>query len=190
MGYARLQLVVKNMIEKLAERLSENFQLSNVLEKKPELAFLQVKKSQLEMFLKHLRDQENYTHLSFLIASDHIENKIFRLTYMLHNYATKHDLGVHVEISRENAEMISIHNLWAQAWTYQRELKEMYGIEFPESPRLNEEFCLEGWDEMPPMRRDFDTVKYCAEHFNDREGRATEDTKQTMKVKIYPERGE
>lgn len=177
-------------MNKLKQYLSENFQLLGFQEQKNELAFLQVEKMILELLLKDLRDSKNYTHLSFLIASDHIEKGLFRLTYMLHNYQTKHDLGVQVEIDRENAEMTSIHHLWAQAWTYQRELKEMYGIEFPESPRLNEEFCLEGWQDIPPMRREFDTAKYSERQFNNRDGRATEDTKQTMKIKIYPERGE
>ena len=26
--------------------------------------------------------------------------------------------------------------------------------------RVDEDFMLEGWDDMPPMRRDFDTAKY------------------------------
>ncbi|MBT5228671.1 MAG: NADH-quinone oxidoreductase subunit C [Methylococcales bacterium] len=178
------------MIEALKQRLSEHFQLTNLTIKNAGLAFLWVEKHELEMLLRQLRDFEGYTHLSFIIASDHIEKNQFKLTYMLHNYDTKHDLGVHVDISRVNASMHSIHPLWAQAWTYQRELKEMYGIDFPESPRVDEDFCLEGWDDMPPMRRDFDTVKYCEEHFDDRDGRATEENRQTMKVNIYPERGE
>ncbi len=177
-------------MNKLKQHLEENFTLLGFQEKKTELAFLQIEKTQLELLLINLRDSENYTHLSFLIASDHIEKGLFRLTYMLHNYQTKHDLGVQVDIDRENEEMTSIHHLWAQAWTYQRELKEMYGIDFPNSPRLDEEFCLEGWQDIPPMRRDFDTVKYCEQQFNNRDGRATEDTKQTMKIKIYPDRGE
>jgi NADH-quinone oxidoreductase subunit C len=97
-------------------------------------------------------------------------------------------LGVHVEIDRENAEMTSIHTLWAQAWAYQRELREMYGVRFPGSPRLDENFCLEGWDDIPPMRRDFDTAAYSTEHFGHLD-RTSEEPRQYMKVQFYPNRG-
>ncbi len=120
---------------------------------------------------------------------DYIEDGIFTLVYMLHNYEQNHDLAIHVDISRDEAEMTSIHTLWAQAWTYQRELREMYGIRFPGSPRLDEDFCLEGWDQIPPMRREFDTKKFSQERFGHREGRSSEEPREHMKVELYPNRG-
>jgi NADH-quinone oxidoreductase subunit C len=88
-------------------------------------------------------------------------------------------------ISRENAEMVSCHNLWKHVETYQRELREMYGINFPGSPGVNDNFILEGWDQIPPMRRDFDTMKYSEETFVFRDGRATNDPAKYMKEKLY-----
>ena len=35
-----------------------------------------------------------YTHLSFFTAVDQIEEGLFELLYMLHNYNLTHDLGV------------------------------------------------------------------------------------------------
>jgi NADH-quinone oxidoreductase subunit C len=70
--------------------------------------------------------------------------------------------------------------------TYQRELKEMFGIDFQGSPRVNEAFILEGWDNIPPMRRDFDTKKYSEETYFPREGRGTNDPSEYMKQKLYP----
>jgi len=85
--------------------------------------------------------------------------------------------------------MTSIHTLWAQAWTYQRELRELWGIDFPGSPRIEEDFCLEGWDEIPPMRREFDTVEYCERTFESRDGRETVDPREHMHEVIFPQRG-
>jgi NADH-quinone oxidoreductase subunit C len=89
-------------------------------------------------------------------------------------------------IDRTEATMTSAHHLWKQIATYQRELKEMYGIDFPGSPGLNESFILEGWDNIPPMRRDFDTKKYAAETFFPRERPKTNDPGEYMKSKLYP----
>jgi NADH-quinone oxidoreductase subunit C len=83
--------------------------------------------------------------------------------------------------------MESIHEIWPTAATYQRELREMFGIDFPGSPRLHEEFILEGWNDIPPYRRDFDTLKYAQANYRDRPGRETHDPEQHMKQQLYPD---
>ena len=150
-------------MNEMLQRLERDFNVSDIIERKPGLTTLTVTKQSAETLLRELRDREGYTHLNFMTCIDYIEDGIFTLVYMVHNYDKKHSLSVHVNISRDNEEMVSIHTLWAQAWTYQRELREMYGIRFPGSPRLDEDFCLEGWDQIPPMRREFDTKKFSEE---------------------------
>lgn len=176
-------------MRELLDRLASDFGVTDIIELRPATTALKVKKEQGERLIRELRDCEGFTHLSFITCTDWIEDGIFRLTYMLHNYDMNWSLAVHVDLDRDSAEMTSIHGLWAQAWTYQRELREMYGISFPGSPRLHEDFCLEGWDNMPPMRRDFDTAKYSAETFGHREGRVTIVPREHMKVQFYPNRG-
>ncbi len=173
----------------MLERLKRDFSVTEVTECPPRMTTLKVDKNNAERLIRELRDRENYTHLNFMTCIDYIEDGIFTLVYMLHNYDKKHSLSVHVNISRDNEEMVSIHTLWAQAWTYQRELREMYGIRFPGSPRLDEDFCLEGWDQIPPMRREFDTKKFSQERFGHREGRSSEEPREHMKVELYPNRG-
>ena len=152
-----------------------------------DLAFLKVEAPKARHFIMDLRDHYGFTHLVFLTAVDYLEDGIFTLTYMLHNYEAHWDIGVQVDIPRENASMESIHDLWAQAATYQRELKEMFGIDFPDSPRVDEPFILEGWHDLPPMRREFDTKEYSKRTFFPRPGRSTNDPADYMRRKLYPE---
>jgi NADH-quinone oxidoreductase subunit C len=173
----------------MLERLSKEFRVTDIIERHPGLTTLTVDKDVAETLLRELRDREGYTHLNFMTAIDYIEQGVFTLVYMLHNYVTKESLSVHVNIDRDNAEMTSIHTLWAQAWTYQRELRELWGIDFPGSPRIEEDFCLEGWDEIPPMRKEFDTVEYCERTFTSRDGRGTIDPREHMAEIIFPNRG-
>jgi NADH-quinone oxidoreductase subunit C len=173
----------------LLDRLATDFGIYDISDRKPAITTLKVEKQQAERLIRELRDREGYTHLNFITCIDYIEQGIFTLVYMLHNYGDKSTLGVEVDIDRENAEMTSIHTLWAQAWTYQRELREMFGINFPGSPRQEEDFCLEGWDDIPPMRREFNTKTYSTETFGHREGRVSEDPREHMKAQLYPTRG-
>jgi len=176
-------------MNELIKRLQRDFGVDDINQRKPSLTTFRVRKDSAETLLRELRDREGYTHLNFITCIDYIEDDIFTLVYMLHNYDNKHSLGIHVDISRDSEDMVSIHTLWAQAWTYQRELREMYGINFPGSPRLEEDFCLEGWDDIPPMRREFDTKEFSQERFGHREGRESEVPRDHMKVELYPNRG-
>ena len=174
-------------MKELLSRLKERLTFSEIVTQREDLTFVTVPKDDAVMLLTHLRDIEKYTHLVFLTAVDLIEQDVFRLVYMLHNYESHTDIGVYVELDRNNPVMESIHHLWAQGATFQRELKEMFGIDFPGSPRVDESFILEGWQEMPPMRRDFDTRAYSEKTYFPRPGRTTHDPREYMKEQLYPD---
>lgn len=157
-----------------------------------DLAFVTVSPAAARHLIMDLRDRFGFTHLVFLTAVDYIEEDKFLLTYLLHNYDKHMDIGVQVPIGRDGQDgkdpacMESIHDLWAQAGTYQRELKEMFGIDFPGSPRVDEAFILEGWDDVPPMRREFDTKQYSETTYFPRPGRSSNDPAEYMRRKLYP----
>ena len=177
-------------MKQLFERLQPLFAVTDFKEQRDNLCFLRTPKDRAEMLIRHLRDHEGFSHLVFFTAVDYIEDGIFRLIYMLHNYGTKDTLGVQVDLPREESVMTSIHELWAQAALYQRELKEMFGIDFPGSPGVDEDFLLEGWDEIPPMRREFDTRAYAEKTFFPRPGRKTKDPRTHMQEQLYPDGGD
>jgi len=170
----------------LIDELKKKYELKKFTQQNEFTCFVTVSKKHAVPFITHLRDVENFTHLSLVTAVDRIEEDLFQITYILHNYQLKMDLGVRVFINRNEPVMESIHHLWKQAATYQRELKEMFGIDFPGSPGVDESLFLEGWDNIPPMRRDFDTRKYVSETYFPRKGRKTHDPATYMRNKLYP----
>ncbi len=172
---------------KIIERLKTKFHISDLIEKREDLAFFTAEKKDAESILMYLKEFEGYSHLTFINAVDWIEEDKFQITYLLGNYKENHNLGLRIFIDRKIPEMISVHNLWKHAWQFQREMKELFGINFPDSPRLNEPFVLEGWEDIPPMRRDFDTKEYSDKTYFPRKGRKSYDPKTYMKEKLYPE---
>ena len=156
--------------------------------------YLTCKKDETISLLTYLRDLEGFKHLVLITAVDWIEKNLFQLTYLLNNPSIKQELGIRTFIERstwpEESQMQSAHHLWPAAKTYQRELHEMFGIDFPGSPEVNDPLILEYWDGIPPYRRDFDTKKYSEETYFPREGRFTKEPEQYMKEKLYPNEGE
>lgn len=175
------------MIEDKDRTVQENNQSGR---QRKGLEFISVQAADAVSYISHLRDIQGYTHLVLLTAIDYIEDAVFRLTYMVHNFAKRSDIGVQVDIPRDGASMESIHHLWPHAATYQRELKEMFGIDFPGSPGVDDSFILEGWSEIPPMRREFDTKAYSEKTYFPRPGRVTHDTTEYMKEKLYSSEAE
>ncbi|WP_218152834.1 NADH-quinone oxidoreductase subunit C [Tropicimonas isoalkanivorans] len=167
--------------------LKQRHSLGQLEPKGGKLAFVTVPRENLRGLLTELRDVHGFTHLVLLTAVDWMEDGLFQLTYMLNNRGRDMTLGIRVMLDRQEAQGDSIHDLWPTAATYQRELKEMFGIDFPGSPRIDEEFILEGWTDLPPYRRDFDSLAYSQQTYAERPGRVTHDPREYMKSKLYPD---
>ncbi len=174
-------------MQQLYDDLKARFALDGFTERRPDLAFVTVPREHLRALLLHLRDIEGFTHLVLLTAVDWIEDDQFQLTYLLNDRARARDLGVRLMLPREDTQMDSIHDIWPTAATYQRELREMFGIGFPDSPGVDDDFILEGWVDIPPYRREFDTLEFSRETYPERPGRETHDPAQYMKQKLYPD---
>jgi len=173
-------------MENLINKLSKAFELKDVVYQRPDLTFATANKENVISLITHMRDYEGFSHFVMLSCVDWIEDNLFQLTYILNNPKEKYDLAIRCMINRDEATMTSAHHLWKVIATYQRELKEMYGIDFPGSPRVNESFILEGWDDIPPMRRDFNTKQYSADTFFPRERPETNDPKEYMQKQMHP----
>jgi NADH-quinone oxidoreductase subunit C len=93
---------------------------------------------------------------------------------------------VELNIPRVESQLPTLLKLFPQAEVMERDLHEMYGIKFIGNPTLYD-FALEDWQEIPPLRREFDTLKYVNEHFDFRKGR--EDNRD-VKAEIKRRRAE
>ncbi len=173
----------------LIARLKKHYKLTDPDYRRPDLTFVTAKKDELRALLIEMRDREGFTHLTLLTAVDWLEDGVFQLTYMMNNRAANQTLALRVMLPRDAAVGDTIHDLWPTAETYQRELKEMFGIDFPGSPRVDDEFILEGWTDLPPYRRDFDSLAYSLQTYRERPGRRTNDPREHMKKHLHPDDG-
>ena len=129
-----------------------------------------VDKQYLVSILTYLKESLGYIHLSHITCVDWLEEGEFEIIFILWSPEEKIKAFVRVCVDRENPVMPNIDMIWRQAHTYEREMREMYGIQF-EGLEAPEEFVLEDWQGPPPMRRDFDTEAYANDTFFHRPGR-------------------
>ena len=100
-----------------------------------------------------------FEHLSNILAVDWIEEGEFELVYNLFSYSQRLHVTLKIRIDRETPRAPTILDLWPQAQVYEREIHEFFGILFEGNPNL-EPFFLHNWQDIPPLRKDFDTEEY------------------------------
>ncbi len=144
---------------------------------RPRLAQVGIEPAKAVPLLTWLKEHRGFLTLVHLSAVDWIEQGEFQLTWLLGNPETENRLMICARIDRENPVAETVSGLWPQAVTYEQEIHEMFGISFPGSPRQGTPFILEGWKEIPPMRRDFDTLAFVERNIPGREGRKHIDTR-------------
>ncbi len=124
----------------------------------------------IPQILNYLKVNLGYIHLSHISCVDWLEEGEFEIVYIVWSPEDKVKVFVRTRIDREEGVLPNIDMIWRQANTYERELREMFGIEV-DGLVAPDEFLLEDWEGMPPMRRDFDTEAYADETFWHRPGR-------------------
>ena len=128
----------------------------------------EVVKEDVHSLLIYLKNS-GWRQMSYLSAVDWPEEDKMEMIYILFNW----DKGVHVQIrskiERVNPEMDSILPIYPGCKYYEREAHEFFGIVFHGNPDAMKQLILEGWDDIPPLRKDFDPRAYSEAHFPQRE---------------------
>jgi len=167
----------------MIEKLKQHYEIE---QKNERLFKIRIKKEELITAISFISSNTNFITLSQISCTDWIEDEVFALNYILTTDIRDKNLMVEVNIVRDNSELPTLLNLFPQAEVMERDLHEMYGIKFLGNPTLYD-FALENWNNIPPLRREFDTLAYVNEQFNFRGGR--EDNKD-VKAEIKRRRAE
>ena len=155
----------------------------DVTEKNPRLFSIEVDSREAwREAIDFVTTHTEFVTLSQIACADWIEEEIFLLTYLFTDHARSQNLMLKVPIGRDGEGLPSLSSRFPQAEVMERDLHEMYGIPFEGNDTLYA-FVLEGWTDLPPMRREFDTLAYVHEHYDFQRGR--EDNKD---VKVEQKR--
>ena len=122
-------------------------------------------------FLKN----NGFAHLAMISCVDRIDQEKLELVYILSRYlepgspaAGKENVNnviLKTVIDRQAPLIISVIPIFENAEPYEREIHELFGVNFEGHPRLTPLF-LEREYETPPFRKDFDTREYVRNTFD------------------------
>jgi len=155
-------------VEYLQDLVSKNFHIITQEVISPYQVSFVVERNEVHLLLSALKSA-GWIQMSYLSAVDWPEENKFELVYILMNWDKAVHVQIRTNIDRENPTMDSIIPIFPGAKYYERECHEFFGIKFPGNPDYHKQLILEMWDDIPPLRKDFDPKAYSDRKFPKRE---------------------
>jgi len=158
--------------ESLREKLEATFKDVQITVLAESRVTVTARSDSVPAVLRFLKDL-GLDHLALVSAVDWIEEGVFELCYVLTSYMENDDevtgreklhIILKTTIPRERPQFKTVTGIFPNAEPYEREIHELFGIEFEGHKRLTPLF-LEREYEIPPFRKDFDTRKYVEDVF-------------------------
>jgi len=156
------------MIEKeIIDKIKEKFEVEGSIQRERRV-IVKIAPDKLVELCKFIKDL-GFEHLSSLSVTDWPKRGIYEHTYHAWSYKDKILITIKTEINRDKPEIDSVYPVWGEsAQIHEREMHELFGVEYKGNPDLSPLF-LEEWHEKPPFRKDFDWREYVRKNFYDKE---------------------
>lgn len=107
-------------------------------------------------FAKQLRNDEAL-HFDFLFCITCVDWKTHvTMVYHLTSTAYRHNIVVKVKLAVANPAIESVSGIWKTANFHEREVYEMFGVNFINHPDLRLLILPDGWEGKNPMLKDFE----------------------------------
>lgn len=78
------------------------------------------------------------------------------MVYHLTSTVYRHNIVVKIKLDRNNPEIETVSHLWRTAEFHEREVYEMFGVNFLHHPDLRLLVLPDGWEGKNPLRKDFE----------------------------------
>ena len=146
--------LVENSYKVLSTEVVDKYQVS-----------FEVKKEDVHSLLTLLKTS-GWIQLSYLSAVDWPLDNEFELVYIVFNWDKPVHIQIRARVDRDAPKINSILPIYPGCKYYEREAHEFFGIKFPGNPDHELQLILEEWDDIPPMRKDFDPRAYSDRKFS------------------------
>jgi NADH-quinone oxidoreductase subunit C len=107
-------------------------------------------------FAQQLR-QDSSLSFDYLFCLTCIDWKThLTMVYHLSSTTYRHNIVVKAKLDRSNPEIETVSHIWRTAEFHEREVYEMFGVNFLNHPDLRLLILPDGWEGKNPLRKDFE----------------------------------
>jgi NADH-quinone oxidoreductase subunit C len=109
-------------------------------------------------FAQQLHSNESL-QFDYLFCLTCIDFKInLTMVYHLSSTIFRHNIVIKSVLNRDKPEIETVSHIWKTADFHEREVYEMFGVNFLNHPDLRLLILPDGWEGKNPMRKDFEDV--------------------------------
>ncbi len=116
---------------------------------------VKVKKEKLVEVAVFLKDVLGFDHPAAGTGVDYPARKEFEVIYHIWSTSSKVLMALKTAVSRDEPRLKTLIPVWEGVNLHERETHELLGVEFEGHPNLTGLLLPEGWDKIPPLRKDF-----------------------------------
>jgi len=155
--------------ERIVKDIKEKFNIAGEVKRKRRVWII-VEKKDLIKVSEWIKVQ-GFEHLSAISVVDWLEAGIYEITYHVWSLKSNILTTIKTSIDRQEPVIDSVISVWDRsAGIHERELHELFGVNFEGNPDLAQLF-LEDWEGPPPFRKDFNWREYTREKYFDSENK-------------------
>ena len=129
---------------------------SAVMEDGSDFLTINIEATDWVSFAQHLRNDASL-QFNFLFCLTCVDWKThLTMVYHLRSTIHRHELVVKAKVDRINPEIETVCHIWRTAEFHEREVYEMFGVNFLNHPDLRLLILPDGWEGKKPMLKDFE----------------------------------
>ena len=115
-----------------------------------------VEVAEWKSFAQQLRNDTNLS-FDFLFSLTCIDWKThLTMVYHLESTRYRHNMVVKIKLDTATPEVETVSDIWQTANFHEREVYELFGVNFLNHPDLRLLILPDGWEGKNPLRKDFD----------------------------------
>jgi NADH-quinone oxidoreductase subunit C len=143
-----LQHTVDSLSDNFADSFVEVYQSSGD-------TFIMVEASEIYNICSHLKEELHFIYLNDIFGIDRFTSDgRFEVVYNLISLRNREQLFVKVRLPEEEPTLQSVTDIWKAASWMEREVYDMFGVEFTDHPDFRRIYMPEDYDYYP-MRKEF-----------------------------------
>ncbi|MGC8886585.1 MAG: NADH-quinone oxidoreductase subunit C [Verrucomicrobiia bacterium] len=144
---------INEELAKLREEIQSLLGDEAVFELNGKLPAFRVPASSVHAACKKLKDN-GFDYLLFVTAVDYPQQNKIELVYMIGSYCNQREIALVADVDRTNPEVETVCDIWQGANWHEREVYDLFGVNFKNHPFLRRILLDDSW-EGHPLRKDY-----------------------------------
>ncbi len=140
--------------KEISESIKSHFSDSEILHAENNLVITKIPKEKIRDVVTYAKDILGFSQVIYISTVDYPDEKRFEMNYFFNKIGSRVKLWLKTDLDRDSPEIDSITPIWLGANWYEREMYDLFGVNFVGHPDLRRIYLPPDW-KGHPLRKDY-----------------------------------